>query len=40
MSVLVASGTARSARDLLINAAPKGPASCREDVFLVEHVGE
>ena len=40
MSVLGASGTARPARDPLINAAPKGQAFCGEDVFLVDHMGE
>ena len=37
MRFFVASGTARAARDPLINAAPKGPAFCVEGAFPVEH---
>ena len=37
MRFLVASGTARAARDPLINAASKGPAFCVEGAFPVEH---
>ena len=37
MRFLIASGTARAARDPLINAAPKGPAFCVEGAFPVEH---